>query len=206
MQRRLILAGAGGVAALGAASWLILRSMGSMAQFASETAALRAPLPAAPGVLDLIRYATLAANGHNTQPWNFRVREDGIDILPDLARRTPVVDPDDHHLFISLGCAAENLSLAAGHGGRPGLVGFDDAAGGVVTFRFADAPAPAADLFGAISQRQSTRAEFDGRPVSAATLEALSIAAAVPGVDLVLLTDRPRIDQVRDLVVAGNSA
>jgi hypothetical protein len=27
-------------------------------------------------------------------------------ILPDLSRRCPAVDPDDHHLFVSLGCAA----------------------------------------------------------------------------------------------------
>ena len=34
-------------------------------------------------------------------------------IRPDVARRCPAVDPDDHHLFVSLGCAAENLALAA---------------------------------------------------------------------------------------------
>lgn len=37
-----------------------------------------------------------------------------IEILPDVSRRTPVVDPDDRHLFIGLGCAAENLALASG--------------------------------------------------------------------------------------------
>jgi hypothetical protein len=176
-----------------------------MAEYEAATATLRAPLPVQPTMLDLIRTATLAANGHNTQPWKFRLRDDGIDILPDLARRTPVVDPDDHHLFVSLGCAAENLALAASSSRRPGRIGFDAAAGGVVTFRFDDAPPADAELFGAIGQRQSTRAEFDGRPVPVADLEALAIAAATPGVDLVLLTDRPRIDQVRDLVVAGNS-
>ena len=41
---------------------------------------------------------------------------------------------------------------------------------------------------------------------AAVDLQALSAAAAVPGVDLVLITDRPQIDRVRDLVVAGNSA
>jgi len=30
---------------------------------------------------------------------------------PICARRTPVVDPDDHHVFVSLGAAAENLAL-----------------------------------------------------------------------------------------------
>jgi hypothetical protein len=157
-------------------------------------------------MLDLIRYATLAANGHNAQPWQFRLRGDGIDILPDLTRRTPVVDPDDHHLFVSLGCAAENLALAAGHTGRPGRIDFDPAAGGGISFQFEEAPPASTELFGAIAQRQSTRAEYDGTPVSAAALAALASAAAMPGVELILLTDRPRIDRVRDLVVAGNSA
>ena len=51
----------------------------------------------------------------------------GIDVLPDLSRRTPVVDPDDHHLFVSLGCAAENLALAAMARGCRGDPMFDDA-------------------------------------------------------------------------------
>lgn len=56
---------------------------------------------------------TLAASSHNTQPWKFAVEPGRIVILPDLSRRCPAVDPDDHHLFASLGCAAENLVLAA---------------------------------------------------------------------------------------------
>lgn len=33
----------------------------------------------------LIRYATLAPSGHNTQCWRWRVEESAISILPDLA-------------------------------------------------------------------------------------------------------------------------
>ncbi|WP_235962049.1 Acg family FMN-binding oxidoreductase [Falsiroseomonas selenitidurans] len=177
-----------------------------METYASEVASMRAPLPAQPAMLDLIRYATLAPNGHNTQPWTFRLREDGIDILPDLTRRTPVVDPDDHHLFVSLGCATENLALAAAASGRSGRIRFDPAGDGFVSFRFAEGPAESADLFGAIVQRQSTRAEFDGRPAGVADLQALATAAAVPGVELVLITDRPGMNLVRDLVVSGTRA
>ncbi|MEW5961151.1 MAG: twin-arginine translocation signal domain-containing protein, partial [Chloroflexota bacterium] len=60
-------------------------------------------------MLELIRYATLAANGHNTQPWKFAVKENEIEIQPDYTRRLPVVDPHDRELWISLGCALENL-------------------------------------------------------------------------------------------------
>ena len=70
---------------------------------------------------ELVRYATLAPSSHNTQCWKFAVEGKGITILPDLSRRCPVVDPDDHHLYVSLGCAAENLVLAA-KAMRPDLV------------------------------------------------------------------------------------
>jgi hypothetical protein len=35
--------------------------------------------------LELIRYATLAPNSHNTQPWKFRAQGETIDIVPDRA-------------------------------------------------------------------------------------------------------------------------
>jgi hypothetical protein len=41
---------------------------------------------------DLIRYATLAANSHNTQPWKFRIGAREIDVLRPQPQ-TPVVDP-----------------------------------------------------------------------------------------------------------------
>jgi len=61
-------------------------------------------------------------------------------------------------------------------------------------------------LLDAIPRRQSTRAVYDGRPVPAADLSRLAEAGTAPGVSLILLTERARIDPVRDLVLAGNSA
>ncbi len=167
------------------------------------SARLRAAPPPDPAVTDLIRYATLAANGHNTQPWRFGIRGETIDILPDLTRRTPVVDPDDHHLFVSLGCAAENLHIAATATGRPGALALDE--GGA---RYVMGRGPVRDdrLFTAIPTRRSSRTLYAGRPVANDALETLRRAAEIPGVRLVLLTDRPRLDQVRDLIVAGNEA
>jgi hypothetical protein len=206
MNRRSILLGGGALAAAGVgASYIGLRQMGSMDEYGASVSATRAVLADNPDIRDLIRYATLAANGHNTQPWRFRVSERGVGILPDFSRRTPVVDPDDHHLFASLGCAAENLSLAAGARGRPGTISFDAADDGAVAFAFGAAANPDPALFNAIPKRQSTRADYDGRRVSAAELGVLAAAAAVPGVDVIVITDRPQIDRVRDLVLAGNS-
>lgn len=206
MKRRDMLIGAGGALLLAGAGTFAWRSaVGSMGDYAAYAAGLRAPLPADPGVADLVRYATLAANGHNTQPWRFQAGDDAIEIRPDLARATPVVDPDDHHLFVSLGCAAENLRIAATATGRPGELE-TDAAGARIRYGFVRGPARPDPLLAAIPLRQSTRAVYDGRAVPAADLAALAQAAEMPGVRTVLLTERPLIDRLRDLVVAGNDA
>jgi hypothetical protein len=92
-----------------------------------------------PAYRDLVRCASLAASSHNTQPWKFRLDGDAISILPDFSRRCPVVDPDDHHLWVSLGCATENLLLAAQSVGLRGDVAFDPREGGTVRVTFEDA-------------------------------------------------------------------
>jgi len=207
MIRRQVLIGAGTLALSGAgAMYLGVRGMGSMADYNADVAETRAVLKGVPETRDLIRYATLAANSHNTQPWRFKVQQRGIDIVPDLTRRLAAVDPDNHHLLASLGCAAENLSIAATASGKPGTLSFDLQNAGTVSFAFGGASIEERKLFDAIPKRQSTRGDFDGRPVGTADLAALAGASAVPGVDLVLITERAHINRVRDLVIAGNSA
>ena len=207
IERRQVLIGGGCLAIAGvAAGYMGTRKMGSMGHYNESVAATRAALSEHPETADFIRYASLAASGHNTQPWRFRSSSGKIEILPDLTRRTPVVDPDDHHLFVSLGCAAENLSIAASARARPGYVTFNAAGDTSVDFLFEQGTPLGSALFDAIPRRQSTRAEYDGRQVSISDLKALTAAAAVPGVDLVLITERAKIERVRDLVVTGNTA
>lgn len=204
MKRRDLLLGGAAFALAGGAGVAGWRAgVGSTDDYDRYSARLRATMPPDPAMADLIRYATLAANGHNTQPWRFRIKGETIDILPDLSRRTPVVDPDDHHLFVSLGCAAENLRIAASATGRPGALSIDDAGARYVFDRGAARTDP---LFAAIPARRCSRTLYDGGPVPNGDLETLRRATDTPGVRLVLLTDRPRIDHARDLVVAGNEA
>ena len=207
MNRRALLIG-GGAAALAGVGVVSLSflQMGSRSDFSAQVAASRATLARQPELIELVRFATLAANGHNTQPWRFRVGEGHIAVLPDFDRRTPVVDPDDHHLYASLGCAATNLAIAGAASGLPGALSFDTQGDGSIIFEFARGdPTPSA-LFAAIPHRQSTRADYDGLSVSSSDLAALAAAATVPGVDVVFLTERSQIDRVRDLVIAGNTA
>jgi hypothetical protein len=155
---------------------------------------------------ELVRYATLAPSSHNTQCWKFIVQERGISILPDLSRRTPAVDPDDHHLFVSLGCAAENLVQAAKANGLQADVTVDGASSGVVTIGLEPTKAVASPLFAAIPMRQSTRSAFDGKPLSTEELRLLEQAATGNGVHVQLVTQRKMMEDILEYVVRGNTA
>ena len=61
----------------------------------------------------LVRAAILAANPHNSQPWRFHVQPARIDLHADLARSIGSIDPLLREMHIGLGCALENLLLAA---------------------------------------------------------------------------------------------
>jgi hypothetical protein len=102
----------------------------------------------------LVHYATLAASSHNTQCWKFRIEDQAVVILPDLSRRCPVVDPDDHHLYVSLGCAAENLIQAAQAQGLTAKCTFDASGDGALQIALEPAPAIVTPLFEAIPHRQ----------------------------------------------------
>ena len=155
---------------------------------------------------ELVRYATLAPSSHNTQCWKFRLEEGVISILPDLSRRCPAVDPDDHHLFVSLGCAAENLIQAALANGLKGHAGFDAAGGNALRVALEPTSSVASTLFQAIPERQSTRGEYDGQPIARQELQLLEKAGTGSGVRVILLTERQAMETVLEYVVQGNTA
>lgn len=203
MKRRHVLMGAAAVLA-GAGGFGAVQAHRARADYQSYAAQLRRPLDRDGGIAELVRMATLAPNGHNTQPWRFHTENRLLTMTPDFSRRTPVVDPDDHHLFVSLGAAAENIVIAGPLLAKPGALSIGD--DGSLHYAWQDGKAAANDLADAIVRRQSTRSDYDGRPLDAATVRALQAAGQADGVRLVLLTERKAIDAVRDLVLAGNSA
>jgi nitroreductase len=202
IDRRILMAGGAGLAGSAA-----LKPHQAFADppttYDNAVRSIWAPLRIDGGPKELVRYATLAANSHNTQPWTFRIAEGRITIAPDFSRRCPAVDPDDHHLFVSLGCAAENLVHAAA---AVGLKAVPELVDTTVSISLEPAPPTRSPLLEAIPIRQSTRAVYDGKPVPNETLRLLEQAGMVDGVALTIMTDRTKIDSVADYVVEGNSA
>jgi hypothetical protein len=161
----------------------------------------------APDVLrELVRYATLAPSSHNTQCWKFRLGDQSVSILPDYQRRCPIVDPDDHHLFVSLGCAAENLVHAASAMGFRWEAVFHTGTVEALDISLVRATEERTPLFEAIPRRQSTRGEYDAKPLSNDELRLLETAGTGNGVRVHLLTDKKAMENVLDFVVQGNTA
>ncbi len=201
-RRQVLAAGAAcaAVAAIGYGAWP------DMSGYEAFVAAQRqTPSPDA-DLAELVRMATLAANGHNTQPWTFALSPRRVTILPDLSRRTAVVDPDDHHLFVSLGCAAENAALAAVALGRRADVAIHGGAETRIDIELEAGPAAETPLYRAIPLRQSTRAPYDGRPLSAEDLRLLRAAATEEGVSVEIFADAQSREAILELVVAGVGA
>ncbi|HEY0847212.1 MAG TPA: Tat pathway signal protein [Noviherbaspirillum sp.] len=151
---------------------------------------------------ELVRYATLAPSSHNTQCWKFAIGKNEISILPDFSRRCPVVDPDDHHLWVSLGCAAENLSLAARANGYESLAQVEN---GRIRIRLDRARPAVTPLFDAIPRRQCTRAEYDGKPIANEELRLLERAGTGRGVRVLLLNDKTVMESVLAYIVQANT-
>lgn len=169
---------------------------------------LRALLPSEPSLHDFIRFATLAPNSHNTQPWKFRLGKNFADILPDLSRNTPVADPDDHHVIVTLGCAAENLLLAANASGQVGEISTQaqSAEDAVIRVSLSEGPVSNVEFANAILSRQSTRSVYDGQALSVEDMRSLEQASKQKGVEVIFITERPKIEQALEFVIAGNSA
>ncbi len=160
-----------------------------------------------PEIKEIIRLATLAPSGHNTQPWYFSVMRNVITISPDYGRSLPVVDPDDHALFISLGCALENLVIAAGQFGYKADIKYslegDKSEKIEVELKKCDGSRDN-QLFRAIPRRQATRRMFNGKPVPEKDIQALKTASSRNGVIFKIFTEETEIEPLIEFVKEGN--
>lgn len=123
----------------------------------------------------MIKQATKAPSGHNTQPWLFRSHRDCIEIHPDFSKTLKVVDPHHREMFVSLGCATENLCIAAQSKGYDCRVTISNE--GMIRIQLhakeigEDRQMPS--LLELISKRQSNRSVYNGKIIKESTLKEL---------------------------------
>ncbi|MFB3924115.1 MAG: hypothetical protein ACE145_20525 [Terriglobia bacterium] len=153
-------------------------------------------------LVELVRLASLAPSLHNSQPWKFLLQDCTIKIYPDFTRRLPVEDPDDHALFISLGCALENLLIAARHMRFVPEVDYNlntephDCLTVLLRRGSTEVEAP---LFKAIPERQTTWGGYGRQRVPLGHLKELMRATEREGVYAWLLVEKEDIDPVIEL-------
>jgi hypothetical protein len=146
------------------------------------------------GTEAMIAAGVLAPSPHNNQPWRFRLDADGLDLLPDERQRLGTLDPTDRELHISLGCATENVVLAAHAQGFDPQVSISDEPPAVrvdlAPFVDSERGSLDAELFGAIGERHTNRGPYTSVATSAGLLADLARRAApTDGLEVRWLTE-----------------
>jgi hypothetical protein len=147
----------------------------------------------------ILRYATLAANGHNAQPWKFALLPNAIEIHPDYSRRLAAVDPTDRELWMSLGCALENLVVTARAIGYAPTITYPDTHDFIRVELSEDTPQPSS-IFTAIPHRQSTRSEYEGKAISANQLQQLESIPLEQGIGIHVIVERNGLATLSDSI------
>ncbi|MDR2145792.1 MAG: nitroreductase [Tannerella sp.] len=122
--------------------------------------------------IEMIKYASKAPSGHNTQPWRFKISGNEVEILPNLADTLAAVDPDRREFYISLGCAVENFCIASEHFGFDPQILRQNADGVLIHLRKTET-VTGSDLFDQIEKRQTNRSVYNGKTIPEDTVKIL---------------------------------
>lgn len=163
-------------------------------------------------LLFLLNFAIRAPSSHNSQPWLFQLQGHEVDIIADLNRSLPVVDPENRELIISCGAALNHLAIAARHFGYSSRIEpFPEPEYPDLLARFSlggarEARAEDMLLFSAIPKRHTNRSAFRPEPVPESLLDVLSEYAERAGAWLHVFRDEESRFQVADLVGEADRA
>jgi nitroreductase len=152
------------------------------------------------GPLVLVRAAILAASPHNTQPWLFKVTSSRIELYLDTTRNVGALDPYLREEHIGIGCALENLMLAAAANGYapvltlvPGKlrpIATETAPNLVARMDLVASKREESELYDAIPRRHTNRSPYQPeKPIPPRFMDELGgLGKGEPGVRLFLLT------------------
>ena len=163
----------------------------------------------------LLRYAILAPSTHNTQPWKFvidPVSANEIRVYADRARWLRVADVDEREMFVSVGCALENLLIAAEHYGYGHTVTLlPDATDrdliALVHLSASSRHSPhRAGLFECIPLRFSNHGTYSGLPIDANLLSMLLHLCVEPNLEPLMISDEVTRRKINALVLRADAA
>lgn len=154
--------------------------------------------------IQIAGYASKAPSGHNTQPWKFHITDDTITIVPNLEVALPVVDGNNRELFISLGCAAENLCIAANYFGYTTHI--IKCSIEAIIFELTKNNLTIEDpLFHQIEKRQTNRNIYNGNKISDEILQQLQSIPKENGVQFHFTEiGTPFADTITEYIMKGN--
>ncbi|MBK7098805.1 MAG: nitroreductase [Sphingobacteriales bacterium] len=160
-----------------------------------------------PDFLKIIEYGIKAPSGHNTQPWKFKLKEKSIEIHPNLDKTLPVVDGNHRELYISLGCALENICVAAsnfGYTSQADILQKDSVY--IIEIKLQKTESLKADpLFSQIEKRQTNRSIFKSKMISADTLVMLQRMRTNPNVSMFYYKKgEPEFETLSKYIYTGN--
>ncbi len=142
---------------------------------------------------EAVEHAVRAPSVHNTQPWQWRIGRDRVDLFADTARHLPATDPDRRDLVLSCGAALHHLTVALAAAGRGVQVlrlpdPEDRLLMATVKLDVGPPDAAAAALFPAIARRHTDRRRMSHRPVAVGKVRTLQHVARDAGAVLVPVT------------------
>ena len=157
----------------------------------------------------LLNYAILAPSSHNTQPWKFNVSGNEIEVFSDKTRWLTVADADQREFYISIGCAMENLLIAAEHFGYLNEVQYfpdhnrTDLVASVRLIPDGKLGNGDSGLFQAILARHTNRQPYENRTVPESNLQLLNNTTE-KGLRLYVTSDPKIKSEFRDLEVRAD--
>lgn len=154
--------------------------------------------------IQIASYASKAPSGHNTQPWKFHITDSTITVLPNLDVALPVVDGNNRELFISLGCAVENLCIAASYFGYITHIIECSIKAIIIELRKNDLTIEDS-LFHQIEKRQTNRNIYNGNKISDEILQQLQSIPKENGIQFYFTEiNTPFANTITQYIMKGN--
>ncbi|MDO8590705.1 MAG: hypothetical protein Q7R65_01865 [bacterium] len=156
-------------------------------------------------IIFLLRFAILAPSGHNSQPWEFQVKENNIFILVNKERSLAYSDPKRRQLLVGIGCLVENFLIAADYYGFRSEIKYfpeasnDDVIAQISLKKIENTKNSPNHLIFSIAKRRTNRGKYESRLIPEQFLQiAQKNFDNNTGIDFV--TDKNKKDEITNIV------